>query len=139
MACHLVRVEFRHQSWFGGERTVSTLAFEFELGEVHTVVDGPRGFSNSVPAIWEGSHPRFALLRLHGRNTSTWNVKGASAAFDRFNYHCSDPEPDEVARQLAQLATEASTMHVVFNNNIEDQGQCNAASLQVRLASLGPA
>jgi len=139
MAGHSVSVEFRHQSWFGGDRTASTLAFERELGVVHTVVDGPQGFSNSVPAIWEATHPRFALLRLHGRNTSSWNIKGASAASDRFNYHYSDPELGEVAEQLALLAPKAVTTHVVFNNNMEDQGQRNAESLQRLLANLGRA
>ena len=28
----------------------------------------------------------YALVRLHGRNRDTWNIKGASAASDRFNY-----------------------------------------------------
>lgn len=136
MAGHLLSVEFRHRSWFGGEQIASTLAFERELGVVHTVVDGPQGFANSVPAIWETTHPSLALLRLHGRNTATWNIKDASAASDRFNYHYSDPELNETAGQLAQLSTKAFTTHVVFNNNFEDQGQRNASSLQRLLANL---
>jgi uncharacterized protein YecE (DUF72 family) len=140
MAGHVLSVEFRHQSWFGGERNASTLAFERELGVVHTVVDGPQGFSNSVPAVWEATHPRFALLRLHGRNAETWNLKGASAASDRFNYDYSDAELEDVAARVARLALEAATTHVVFNNNMEDQGQRNAATLQriVDNFALGP-
>ena len=70
-------MEFRHQSWFAGEeRQRGTLAFLRELGVAHTVVDGPQGFYNSVPALWEPTHPRYALVRLHGRNSQTWNVKG---------------------------------------------------------------
>ena len=53
------------------------LRFLRELGVAHTVVDGPQGFANSVPALWEATHPRYALVRLHGRNRGTWNVKGA--------------------------------------------------------------
>lgn len=129
MAGHALSVEFRHKSWFEGEHAASTLAFERELGVAHTVVDGPQGFANSVPALWEATHPAFALLRLHGRNTETWNVKGASAASDRFNYDYSEPELADIAAKVARLALQAASTHVVFNNNMEDQGQRNATLL----------
>lgn len=129
MAGHALSVEFRHKSWFEGAHAASTLAFERELGVVHTVVDGPQGFANSVPALWEATQPAFALLRLHGRNTETWNVKGASAASDRFNYDYSEPELADIAVKAARLALQAASTHVVFNNNMEDQGQRNAALL----------
>jgi uncharacterized protein YecE (DUF72 family) len=131
MAEHTLAVEFRHKSWFDGEHaTASTLDFERQLGVVHTVVDGPQGFDNSVPAIWEATHPQFALLRLHGRNTGTWNVKGATAASDRFNYDYGEPELTDVAQKVTRLAREADATHVIFNNNMEDQGQRNAATLR---------
>ena len=129
MAGHALSVEFRHKSWFEGDHAASTLAFERELGVAHTVVDGPQGFANSVPALWEATHPAFALLRLHGRNTETWNVKGASAASDRFNYDYSEAELADIATKVARLALQAASTHVVFNNNMEDQGQRNAALL----------
>jgi uncharacterized protein YecE (DUF72 family) len=129
MAGHTLSVEFRHQSWFAPEHAAHTLAFERELGVVHTVVDGPQGFSNSVPAIWETTHPGFALLRLHGRNVETWNVKGATAASDRFNYDYGESELGDIAQQVSRLAQRAVVTHVVFNNNMEDQGQRNAALL----------
>ncbi len=129
MAGHVLSVEFRHRSWFDPAHTASTLAFERELGVVHTVVDGPQGFSNSVPQVWETTHPTFALLRLHGRNTQTWNIKGATAASDRFNYDYSESELGELAEKITRLAVQATSTHVVFNNNMEDQGQRNAALL----------
>jgi uncharacterized protein YecE (DUF72 family) len=129
MAGHVVSVEFRHQSWFAGRHAASTLAFERELGVVHTVVDGPQGFANSVPPIWEATHPACALLRLHGRNTETWNIKGATAASDRFNYDYGQTELGELAARITELALRAASTHVVFNNNMEDQGQRNAALL----------
>jgi uncharacterized protein YecE (DUF72 family) len=129
MAGHTLSVEFRHMSWFADAHAAVTLAFERELGVVHTVVDAPQGFANSVPAIWEVTHPAFALVRLHGRNAETWNVKGATAASDRFNYDYPDPELTEIAAKVARLALQAASTHVVFNNNMEDQGQRNAARL----------
>ena len=129
MAGHLLSVEFRHRSWFEPEHAAATLAFQRELGVVHTVVDGPQGFANSVPAIWQATHPAVALLRLHGRNTDTWDIKGATAASDRFNYDYTASELDDVAEKVSRLALESAATHVVFNNNMEDQGQRNAALL----------
>ena len=129
MGGHTLSVEFRHQSWFAPEHAAGTLAFERELGVVHTVVDAPQGFSNSVPPIWETTHTGFALLRLHGRNAETWNVKGATSASDRFNYDYGEAELGETAARIARLAQRVAATLVVFNNNMEDQGQRNAASL----------
>ncbi len=131
MAGLRLAVEFRNQAWFdGAARTASTLAFERELRVVHTVVDGPQGFDNSVPPIWEVTHPELAYVRMHGRNAQTWNVQGQTAASDRFNY-------DYDAAELAALATHivaleqrhAVAVHAVMNNNYEDQGQRNARTL----------
>ena len=136
MAGHTLSVEFRHESWFAAGQVEATLAFEREQGVVHTVVDGPQGFTNSVPAIWEVTHPNFALLRLHGRNSGTWNVKGATAASDRFNYDYQDDELVDLAGQTARLSRGALNTHVVFNNNMEDQGQRNAATMARLLVEL---
>jgi uncharacterized protein YecE (DUF72 family) len=129
MVGHTLSVEFRHRSWFEGVHAESTLAFERELGVVHTVVDGPQGFANTVPPVWETTHPAFALLRLHGRNHETWNITGASDSSERFNYDYSEAELGELAQKVARLAERAAATHAVFNNNMEDQGQRNAASL----------
>lgn len=136
MAGHTLSVEFRQQSWFADAHAVaSTLAFERELGVVHTVVDGPQGFANSVPALWEVTHPNCALLRLHGRNTETWNIKGASDSSERFNYDYTEAELGELAQKVKRLAAQVLSTHIVFNNNMEDQGQRNAASLAALLKS----
>ena len=129
MAGHRLSVEFRHQTWFAGEQSAGTLAFERELGVVHTVVDGPQGFSNSVPAVWEVTHPDVALVRLQGRNVETWDVKGTTAASDRFNYDYPDAQLSALASEVNRIAGMAANVHVVFNNNMEDQGQRNAKSL----------
>jgi uncharacterized protein YecE (DUF72 family) len=129
MAGFTVSVEFRHQSWFAERHLASTLAFERELGVVHTVVDGPQGFANSVPMVWETTHPAYALARLHGRNRDTWNIQGATSASDRFNYDYGEAELGELLPSLRRLATRAQHTHVIFNNNMEDQGQRNARAL----------
>lgn len=125
-----ISVEWRHRSWFADAGTArSTLDLLRALGATHTVVDGPQGFSNSVPAVWEATSERFALVRLHGRNAKTWNIRGAASASDRFNYDYPDGELASLAPRIVALAADALETHVVFNNNMEDQGQRNARTL----------
>ena len=125
----LLAVEFRHRSWFDGAQAAQTLAFERERGLVNVTVDEPQGFANSIPTVWDVTQPRLAILRMHGRNAATWNI-GGEAASDRFNYDYSDDELAEVAGAVQGLAAQALEVHVVFNNNYEDQGQRNASTLQ---------
>jgi uncharacterized protein YecE (DUF72 family) len=139
MAGHTLSVEFRHRSWFAETHRAQTLDFERGLGVVHTVVDAPQGFANSVPMVWEATHPGYALVRLHGRNAETWNVKGATtAASDRFNYDYSDAELADIAATIRRLLPPLLQTHVIFNNNMEDQGQRNARTLRAQLDAMGP-
>lgn len=125
---HLISVEFRHRSWFDSAAAIAdTLAFERDLGVVHTVVDAPQGFENTVPAIWECTHPDLTLLRLHGRNTDAWNVSG-TASSGRFQYEYTEQELAELAERFSRLATQSTQAHAVFNTNFEDQGMRNAAA-----------
>jgi uncharacterized protein YecE (DUF72 family) len=125
MPGHLLAVEFRNKSWFDGANLEKTITLERELGVVHTIVDGPQGFSNSVPCIWEATHPDVALVRLHGRNYDTWNIK-SSASSSRFNYWYSPEELAALRPEIAELSRKAAKVHVLFNTNFEDQGQVNA-------------
>jgi uncharacterized protein YecE (DUF72 family) len=133
MEGHTLSLEFRHVSWFTTRHAESTLAFERELGVVHTVVDAPQGFANSVPQVWAATHPRLAYVRLHGRNAGTWNVQGATSASERFDYDYPPNEIETLAGSIRQLDDFVPEAHIVFNNNAEDQGQRNARSLMQAL------
>ncbi|WP_313369620.1 DUF72 domain-containing protein [Achromobacter animicus] len=125
---HLVSVEFRHRSWFETPAvTADTLAFERDLGVVHTVVDAPQGFENTVPAVWESTHPDLTLLRLHGRNAAKWNASGPASS-GRFQYEYSEAELAELVARFTRLASQSAQAHAVFNTNFEDQGMRNAAA-----------
>lgn len=76
--------------------------------------------------VWEVTVPALAIVRLHGRNHATWNIKSATSG-ERFNYDYSDAELEEFARKISDLPAEMT--QVVFNNNYEDQGQRNARTL----------
>jgi len=121
--------EFRHKSWFSEKGRASTLDMERERGFVNVVVDEPNTTANSIPAVWEVTNSRLALIRLHGRNHETWNIQGAAAASSRFNYDYDDHELGELAAMILQIAKQVERTHVIFNNNFEDQGQRNARTL----------
>ena len=128
MEGHTVAFEFRHQSWFTGAQRDATLARERDLGVVHTIVDAPQGFDNSVPAVWETTHPDLTLVRLHGRNTDTWNHKGAASS-GRFMYDYTPGELADIAEHIRRLSAKIARTHVVFNTNYQDQGMRNAKGL----------
>ena len=128
----LIAVEFRHRSWFGERSRAETLAFERRLGLVHVVTDAPRGFASSVEPVWEATHPALALVRLHGRNASTWSKSTATAA-ERFDYLYSDEELREFVPPLRRLALQVEAVHVLFNNCRDDKAQRNAASLRAMI------
>jgi uncharacterized protein YecE (DUF72 family) len=130
MPSHLLSVEFRHRTWFEDAHADETLAWQRELGVVHTVVDSPRGFANTVPCIWEATHPALALVRLHGRNAQTWNITHAASSASRFNYWYSADELAAMVPELQHLAGQVRKVHVVFNTNAEDQGQVHARMMR---------
>ncbi len=124
-----VAVEFRNKSWFERANTASTLEFMRGMGVVHVVVDAPQvTTANRVPAIWDITTPRLAILRLHGRNHRTWNVKGGVAS-DRFDYDYTEQELAALVPDIQALERRVEMMQVIFNNNKEDQGQRNSATL----------
>jgi uncharacterized protein YecE (DUF72 family) len=125
----LMAAEFRNRSWFDDAHTTSTLAFARERGLVHVIVDEPQGSANTIPAVWDVTNDRLALVRLHGRNHETWNIKGATASSERFNYDYNDDELAALAEAIRKIAAYVAQTHVLFNNNYEDQGQRNARTL----------
>lgn len=131
-------VEFRHASWFAPEARAETLAFLREHQLVNVVVDSPQGFQNSVPDVWEPTSAQLAIVRLHGRNAFTWNLQNGRSS-DRFNYDYSDAELAQIAARVRQLAERAATVHVIFNNCWEDNGQRNARTLMDQLGLPAPA
>jgi uncharacterized protein YecE (DUF72 family) len=132
-------VEFRHRSWFNERNKARTLDFLRDIGAVHTVLDAPQGFVSSAGEHWAVTQPRYALVRLHGRNTATWNAKGLFSAAERFNYDYDDDELRQLADPIADLARRVEETHVIFNNNMEDQGQRNAARLRELLRGVARA
>lgn len=133
MPGHTVAVEFRNTTWLDDEHLERTIEFERELGVVHTIVDSPLGFANSVPCVWESTNRDLALLRLHGRNKATWNARGPASS-SRFDYWYSPEELEAMVPEIRHIASQVGAMHIVFNTNYQDQGQVNARLMRQILA-----
>jgi uncharacterized protein YecE (DUF72 family) len=110
-------VEFRHASWLDDEHREETLRFLADLDAAHVVVDSPRieGAKNVVATVLAVTNPTL-YVRFHGRNASTWNKRGGSAA-ERFDYLYDDDELREWVEPLRELAEHAKHAYAFFNNN----------------------
>ena len=117
-----IAVEFRNRTWFEDKHQDEVLAFEREHGLTHVIVDEPQGFSSSIPAVWEVTSPHLAIFRLHGRNADTWNKKELTASSERFDYEYGEEQLRKFIAPVRHLAQHARRVHVVFNNNLKDQG-----------------
>lgn len=136
LAGFTMAVEFRNETWFANEkRKTRTLEFERDNRLVHVVVDAPSGIKNTIPSVWEVTTPALSIVRLHGRNQTTWNLKGLTASSQRFNYDYSDEELTGISHDVKVLSSKVQTTHVLFNNNYQDQGQRGARMLTNLLAS----
>lgn len=130
---HPMAVEFRHRSWFmNAGATAWTLDWLREASMVHTIVDAPQGFDNTVPAVWASTHPDLAVIRLHGRNAAAWNDRSGSSS-GRFQYEYSNEEIADLSGRLKGLAEQVRSTHVVLNTNYQDQGVRNAAAFTAAL------
>lgn len=129
MRDYLLAFEFRSLGWFDGKRDAETLALQRRLGVAHVVVDEPQGTVRAIPQVWAVTHPELAIVRLHGRNAETWDIKGATAASDRFTYDYDPAEIATLAAPIRELAAAARDLHVVFNNNYQDQGVRNGSMM----------
>ncbi len=85
LAPYRVAVEFRGGGWLADDAAAArTLSFLESAGASYVSVDEPQGFPNSTPPL-SAATSDLAVVRFHGRNRDTWQVRGRAAS-DRFNY-----------------------------------------------------
>ena len=114
-----VAVEFRHRSWLSEANVEETLGFLRERDLPLVCVDMPQGFDSSVPALADATASDLAMVRFHGRNTDTWNLKSETAS-DRFRYDYPIDELREWVPRIETLAEQANETHVLMNNCYQD-------------------
>jgi len=112
-------VEFRHRSWMDFDERSDTLGFLEEHGLSYVSVDAPlTRATNVAPRVAAATHP-VVLIRFHGRNWKTWNIRGGRAA-DRFDWLYNDEELAEWVAPTRRLTEQADEVYALFNNNKDD-------------------
>ena len=112
-------IEFRHRSWMEPDERSDTLA----------VPRGPGARVRLRRRAADPGHERRTprcrrdacrlVIRFHGRNAQTWNIRGGCAA-DRFNWMYSAEELGEWVGPIQGLAEQADEVYALFNNNRDD-------------------
>jgi uncharacterized protein YecE (DUF72 family) len=120
-------IEFRHRSWLDEEERADTFTFLEREGLAFVSVDAPRTrASNVMPAVAAATH-RVAYIRFHGRNWRTWNIRGATKSWERFDWEYSPEELGEWVDPVRELTEQADEVYALFNVNRDDQGPRGAA------------
>jgi len=125
-------LELRNRHWVEGEQLSETLAWCSEHGVAFVCVDAPPGDHFSImPAVDAVTRDDLAYVRLHGRDTHGY-LTGKTVA-ERFGWVYGDEELEEVADRAHSLADQAAEVHVLFNNNRDDDAPSAARRFRALL------
>lgn len=109
-------LELRHKGWVDPERRDATLDWFEDAGVAWVAVDAPQTKApTAMPAVDAVTRDDLAYLRAHGRNAEGY-TRGRTVA-ERFAHLYSDEELGEIGQRVQELASEASEVRVMFNNN----------------------
>jgi uncharacterized protein YecE (DUF72 family) len=125
-------LELRHRGWVSDERAGETLAWCSEHGVAFVCVDAPPDDNPSImPPIDAVTRDDLAYMRIHGRNTQGY-LHGKSVA-ERFGWVYGDDELEQIAGRAGTLAAQAAEVHVLFNNNRDDDAPSAARRFRALL------
>jgi uncharacterized protein YecE (DUF72 family) len=132
LAPHPLAIELRNRNWVEEERLEETLAWFSEHGAAYVGVDAPPGDNFQImPPTDAVTRDDLAYLRIHGRNTDGY-LSGRSVA-ERFGWRYTDDELEEIGDRARTLAEQAGQVHVMFNNNRDDDAPTAAQRFQALL------
>jgi uncharacterized protein YecE (DUF72 family) len=124
-----IAVEFRKPEWVDSRHRDGTLAFMRTRDIPYVAVDVPPGHETSMPLVHEVTSNSLAVVRFHGRNHQTWDLKGAPPNV-RFRYEYSEAELSEWAPRIKEMERSAKQVHAVMNNNYSNYSVKNARQLE---------
>jgi len=127
-----IAVEFRHKTWLEERNVEETLSFLEQHDLPFVCVDMPQGFDSSLPPIAAATAKDLSMVRFHGRNTETWNVKSDTAS-PRFRYEYSQDELLGWVPKIRDIAAQTRETHVLMNNCYRDFAVNNARDLSALL------
>ena len=123
-------IEFRNKTWLSEDNRDETLKFLSDHQLPYVCVDEPQGYPSSVPPVLAATAP-LAVVRMHG-HSDRWDSNNIQ---EKFRYRYPEKELREWAPRVRQLAEDADTTHVLFNNCYADDAQVNARQLADLLAT----
>jgi uncharacterized protein YecE (DUF72 family) len=119
-------VELRHSSWLTPE--VMTAFRDHQIGFAN--IDQPV-IGQSIP-LTHHLTAEVGYLRLHGRNYQNW-FKESAGRDARYNYLYSGSEMDSWIKDIQEMAQDAQSFFVVFNNHFKGQAIVNSFQLIAKL------
>ena len=123
-------VEFRHRSW-AADRVFA----ELERRRVTLVTVDVPDLPHLFPSLDAVTNPDLIYIRFHGRNARGWRSGNMQKQFDY------DYGPDELhpwsSRTIPQMATQARSGIIFFNNHVRAQAPRNAKLLMEQLKTQG--
>jgi uncharacterized protein YecE (DUF72 family) len=137
LAPHRVAVELRHRGWVSEKRLERTLGWFSEREAAFVCVDAPPGDHVPImPSLDAATRDDLAYLRAHGRNTDGY-LRGKTVA-ERFGWRYGDDELREIGDRARELAESATEVHVMFNNNRDDDAPTAAQRFRALLGQAPP-
>jgi uncharacterized protein YecE (DUF72 family) len=131
-APHRLAIELRNRNWVADERAPETLGWFDAQGAAFVCVDAPRADEFSImPPIDAVTSDDLAYVRIHGRDAQGY-LTGKSVA-ERFGWIYADDELEEIAGRARSLAEDAGEVHVMFNNNRDDDAPSAARKFRALL------
>ena len=124
-----IAVEFRKPEWLDESHRDGTLAFLRSRDIPFVAVDVPQGHATSMPLEHEVTSAKLAVIRFHGRNHETWDLRGVPPNV-RFRYDYSDAELSEWVPRIKEMERSAGRVHALMNNNYSNYSVKNAQQLQ---------
>jgi uncharacterized protein YecE (DUF72 family) len=124
-----VAVEFRKPEWLDARHSDGTLAFLRTRDIPYVAVDVPPGHATSMPAVHEVTSSKLAVVRFHGRNHETWDLRGVPPNV-RFRWDYKDEELGEWVPRIKEMERSAGRVHALMNNNYSNYSVKNAKQLE---------
>jgi uncharacterized protein YecE (DUF72 family) len=129
-----IAVELRKPEWMDARHLDGTLGFLRSRDIPHIAVDVPQGHKTSMPPVFEVTSTKLAVVRFHGRNHETWDLKGAPPNL-RFRYDYKDEDLSEWVPRIKEMERSAKQVHAIMNNNYSNYSVKNAQQLERLLAA----
>ena len=124
-----IAVEFRKPEWLDARHRDGTLAFLRTRDIPYVAVDVPEGHATSMPSAFDVTSPKLAVVRFHGRNHETWDLRGVPPNV-RFRYDYSEEELGQWVPRIKEMERSASRVHALMNNNYSNYSVKNAQQLE---------